>query len=180
MQRNARRGGPAPSAGVALIEPCLTRRSAETRRPLSVGVFHVLVASRGARRRTGETIPSSRAGRSCRVAGLPVHRQPLRWPSLKGRAPDWGQRNLTAGAPRTAQIRAVSGEPGRRSIRPGNRAWYRETDRRFGGRCRCWSGSRREATVRRIDTGHANAKRHWQEMGSPEYLDAAAVAELHT
>jgi xylan 1,4-beta-xylosidase len=36
-----------------------------------------------------------------------------------------------------------------------------------------------EATVRRIDTGHANAKRHWQEMRSPEYLDAAAVAELH-
>jgi xylan 1,4-beta-xylosidase len=36
-----------------------------------------------------------------------------------------------------------------------------------------------EATVRRIDSDHANAKRRWQEMGSPEYLDAGVVAELN-
>jgi xylan 1,4-beta-xylosidase len=36
----------------------------------------------------------------------------------------------------------------------------------------------RKATVRRIDADHANAKRRWQEMGSPEYLSARLVAEL--
>ena len=36
-----------------------------------------------------------------------------------------------------------------------------------------------QATIRRIDSDHANAKRRWQEMGSPEYLNAAAVAELN-
>ena len=36
-----------------------------------------------------------------------------------------------------------------------------------------------QATIRRIDSDHANPKRRWQDMGSPEYLDAAAVAELH-
>jgi xylan 1,4-beta-xylosidase len=35
-----------------------------------------------------------------------------------------------------------------------------------------------QATIRRIDQHHANAKRRWQEMGSPEYLGAAAVVEL--
>jgi xylan 1,4-beta-xylosidase len=35
------------------------------------------------------------------------------------------------------------------------------------------------AAIRRIDSDHANAKRHWQEMGSPEYLNAAVVAELN-
>lgn len=35
-----------------------------------------------------------------------------------------------------------------------------------------------QATIRRIDGDHANAKRRWQEMGSPEYLNAAVVAEL--
>ncbi|MGA2087292.1 MAG: glycosyl hydrolase [Stellaceae bacterium] len=34
------------------------------------------------------------------------------------------------------------------------------------------------ATIRRIDSGHANAKRRWLEMGSPDYLNAAGVAEL--
>jgi xylan 1,4-beta-xylosidase len=36
-----------------------------------------------------------------------------------------------------------------------------------------------QATIRRIDSDHANAKRRWQEMGSPEYLNAAVVAELN-
>ena len=35
------------------------------------------------------------------------------------------------------------------------------------------------ATIRRIDSNHANAKRRWQEIGSPEYLDAGAIAELN-
>jgi xylan 1,4-beta-xylosidase len=35
-----------------------------------------------------------------------------------------------------------------------------------------------EATIRRIDSDHANAKRRWQEMGSPEYLSARVIAEL--
>jgi xylan 1,4-beta-xylosidase len=35
-----------------------------------------------------------------------------------------------------------------------------------------------EASVRRIDADHANAKRRWLEMGSPEYLSAADLAEL--
>ena len=34
------------------------------------------------------------------------------------------------------------------------------------------------ATLLRIDDDHANAKRHWQELGSPEYPDAATVGEL--
>jgi xylan 1,4-beta-xylosidase len=34
------------------------------------------------------------------------------------------------------------------------------------------------ATIRRIDADHANAKRRWQEMGSPDYLSAGVVAEL--
>jgi xylan 1,4-beta-xylosidase len=34
------------------------------------------------------------------------------------------------------------------------------------------------ATIRRIDAEHANAKRRWLEMGSPDYLNAAGVAEL--
>jgi len=37
-----------------------------------------------------------------------------------------------------------------------------------------------QVTIRRIDSDHANAKQRWQEMGSPEYLSAAAVTELHT
>jgi xylan 1,4-beta-xylosidase len=36
----------------------------------------------------------------------------------------------------------------------------------------------RAATIRRIDEDHANAKRRWEEMGSPDYLSAALVAEL--
>ena len=36
-----------------------------------------------------------------------------------------------------------------------------------------------QATIRRIDSDHANAKGRWQEMGSPEYLNAAALAELN-
>ena len=36
------------------------------------------------------------------------------------------------------------------------------------------------ATIRRIDLEHANAKRRWQQMGQPEYLTAAMVADLET
>jgi xylan 1,4-beta-xylosidase len=35
------------------------------------------------------------------------------------------------------------------------------------------------AWVERIDEHHANAKRRWQELGGPEYLDGRAVAQLH-
>jgi xylan 1,4-beta-xylosidase len=34
------------------------------------------------------------------------------------------------------------------------------------------------ATIQRIDLLHANAKRLWEQMGQPEYLSAAMVAEL--
>jgi xylan 1,4-beta-xylosidase len=37
-----------------------------------------------------------------------------------------------------------------------------------------------EATIRRIDSDHANAKRRWEEMGSPEYLSTTLVAELNS
>lgn len=37
----------------------------------------------------------------------------------------------------------------------------------------------RGATIRRIDADHANAKRRWQEIGSPDYLSAAQVADLN-
>ena len=37
----------------------------------------------------------------------------------------------------------------------------------------------RAATIERIDDDHANAKRRWIEMGSPEYLQPAEVQELH-
>jgi len=36
----------------------------------------------------------------------------------------------------------------------------------------------RSASVQRIDLEHANAKRRWEQMGKPEYLSAAMVAEL--
>jgi xylan 1,4-beta-xylosidase len=36
------------------------------------------------------------------------------------------------------------------------------------------------AILRRIDEGHANPRRLWLAMGSPEYLDEAQVAALHT
>jgi xylan 1,4-beta-xylosidase len=34
------------------------------------------------------------------------------------------------------------------------------------------------ASVQRIDLEHANAKRHWEQLGEPEYLSAATVDEL--
>jgi len=34
------------------------------------------------------------------------------------------------------------------------------------------------ASIQRIDREHANAKRHWKQMGMPEYLSAATVDEL--
>jgi xylan 1,4-beta-xylosidase len=37
-----------------------------------------------------------------------------------------------------------------------------------------------EVTIRRIDSDHANAKRHWQEMGSPKYPNAVNIEELNT
>jgi xylan 1,4-beta-xylosidase len=35
------------------------------------------------------------------------------------------------------------------------------------------------AWVERIDEDHANAKRRWQALGAPEYLDGPAVDQLH-
>ena len=35
------------------------------------------------------------------------------------------------------------------------------------------------ASIKRIDLEHANAKRRWEQMGKPEYLSAAMVAELN-
>jgi xylan 1,4-beta-xylosidase len=35
------------------------------------------------------------------------------------------------------------------------------------------------AWVERIDEHHANAKRRWQVLGAPEYLDAATLEQLH-
>ena len=34
------------------------------------------------------------------------------------------------------------------------------------------------ASVRRIDRDHANAKRHWEQLGKPDYLSAETVADL--
>jgi xylan 1,4-beta-xylosidase len=34
------------------------------------------------------------------------------------------------------------------------------------------------ASIQRIDLDHANAKRHWEQLGSPEYLTAATVNDL--
>jgi xylan 1,4-beta-xylosidase len=34
------------------------------------------------------------------------------------------------------------------------------------------------ATIQRIDLEHANPKRHWEQLGEPEYLSAQLVAEL--
>jgi xylan 1,4-beta-xylosidase len=36
-----------------------------------------------------------------------------------------------------------------------------------------------QASIKRIDLEHANAKRRWERMGKPEYLNAAMVAELN-
>jgi xylan 1,4-beta-xylosidase len=35
-----------------------------------------------------------------------------------------------------------------------------------------------KATIQRIDLEHANAKRRWEQLGRPEYLSSAIVAEL--
>ena len=35
------------------------------------------------------------------------------------------------------------------------------------------------ASIQRIDCEHANAKRHWEQLGKPGYLNAAEVRELH-
>lgn len=35
-----------------------------------------------------------------------------------------------------------------------------------------------KVTMRRIDLEHANAKRHWEQMGEPEYLSAAQIGAL--
>jgi xylan 1,4-beta-xylosidase len=37
-----------------------------------------------------------------------------------------------------------------------------------------------QATIRRIDSEHANPKPRWEQMGRPEYLSAAMVVELGT
>jgi len=34
------------------------------------------------------------------------------------------------------------------------------------------------ASIQRIDLEHANAKRHWEQLGKPEYLSVAMVDEL--
>jgi xylan 1,4-beta-xylosidase len=34
-------------------------------------------------------------------------------------------------------------------------------------------------TVERIDLDHGNAKRHWEQIGKPDYLDAQALTALH-
>ena len=34
-------------------------------------------------------------------------------------------------------------------------------------------------SIERVDATHANAKRRWQRMGAPEYLDAAKLEQLH-
>jgi xylan 1,4-beta-xylosidase len=40
-------------------------------------------------------------------------------------------------------------------------------------------GSVTSATIQRIDLEHANAKRRWEQMGKPEYLNAKQVSELN-
>jgi xylan 1,4-beta-xylosidase len=35
-----------------------------------------------------------------------------------------------------------------------------------------------QVTIQRIDLEHANAKRHWEQLGKPEYISTAMVAEL--
>jgi len=40
-------------------------------------------------------------------------------------------------------------------------------------------GTHHYPTDARIDQDHANAKRTWQDMGEPEYLNAPALTELH-
>jgi xylan 1,4-beta-xylosidase len=37
----------------------------------------------------------------------------------------------------------------------------------------------REATIRRIDLEHANAKRHWEQLGKPDYPSAAMIEDLN-
>jgi xylan 1,4-beta-xylosidase len=34
-------------------------------------------------------------------------------------------------------------------------------------------------SLRRIDLEHANAKRHWEQMGKPDYLTASMIASLN-
>jgi xylan 1,4-beta-xylosidase len=36
------------------------------------------------------------------------------------------------------------------------------------------------AAIRRIDLEHANAKRHWEEIGKPDYLSNEMVTQLDT
>jgi xylan 1,4-beta-xylosidase len=38
----------------------------------------------------------------------------------------------------------------------------------------------KSASIQRIDLEHANAKRHWEQFGKPEYLSNQIVAQLQT
>ncbi len=40
------------------------------------------------------------------------------------------------------------------------------------------AGNISSAAIRRIDLEHANAKRHWEQIGKPEYLNTEMVAQL--
>ncbi|MEO5758328.1 MAG: hypothetical protein ABIQ51_15875, partial [Mesorhizobium sp.] len=35
------------------------------------------------------------------------------------------------------------------------------------------------AMIQRIDVGHANAKRHWEQIGEPKYPNGENLAALH-
>ena len=41
------------------------------------------------------------------------------------------------------------------------------------------AGLVKSVSVERIDIDHANAKRHWEQIGKPEYLDAETLAVLN-
>ena len=42
------------------------------------------------------------------------------------------------------------------------------------------AGAITAVSIERIDIDHANAKRHWEQIGKPDYLDAATLAALNS
>jgi xylan 1,4-beta-xylosidase len=67
------------------------------------------------------------------------------------------------------QIVAINSAPPRHDLVPARALVHLAT-----------SATLQSATIERIDDTHANAKHRWLEMGAPEYLRPAEVAELHS
>jgi xylan 1,4-beta-xylosidase len=88
------------------------------------------------------------------------------------------ERLPVVGAHETVDVWVVRQEAGL-IVLVTNHAMPRQPIEKQRVRVRLEGGRRpRQAFLERIDEEHANAKRRWQEMGEPEYLDERQIVEL--